>query len=1759
MHLHLHTEYSLLDGFAQIKQVVNRAVDLNMEALAITDHGTMFGVIDFYRACKAAGIKPIIGVEAYLARRSMRDRDPVKDRTPYHLLLLAKNEAGYKNLLKIASASQLDGYYYRPRIDKEFLAAHAEGIVATSGCLAAEIPRMVEEGRDDEALQTIGWYQDVFGKDNFFLELQQHDISELERLNKWLLENRHHANVPLVATNDVHYVNQDDYDVHDTLLCIQTSSLKRESKTSRLAMTDPSYHLRSQHEMWQIFGDVAPEALYNTRLITEMCDIHELDGEGYHLPIFPVPERFDNPEQYLRYLCERGIEWRYGSRASSKPIQDRLEHELNIIFKMGFATYFLIVWDLIEFARSADIWWNVRGSGAGSVVAYSLGITSLDPLENALIFERFLNPHRKTMPDFDLDFPEDRRQEMIEYCARKYGEDKVAAIITFGTLKPKAAIRDVGRALDLPLPEVNRIAKMVPTVARPPSIDQLLGKDESKPDAMNPEMVELYEKDRFARDVLNYAARVEGVPRHAGTHAAGIIVSDKPLVEYLPLHRPTGSSAEDAPVKQITQFPMETAESIGLLKIDFLGLSTLTIMRRACELIEQHHGIKYDMSNIPYQPDPENSDITRMVKEMFEMMGRGETIGVFQLESSGMRQMLLGMRPQTFEHIIAAISLFRPGPMQFIPQFNARLHGEETVEYRHPLLEPILQETYGICISGDSLILDTRTGQRYRVDQIAQVTNPIYVQGIDENYHPVASRVTHLIYNGDKPVFRVTLKNGATIKTTHDHRFLTETGWKPLSEIQPGDYVATPPQLIEPEEHQLFDRDKLRVLAYLIADGSLASGSSVDFVNKEQSLINEYVRCLKSFDDLKPVYTGQIHDVLRVGVRSARYKEVNSLLVWMRELGFKYPPGIRKHPCGVRSQEKSIPDFVFSLNNENMIYFLASLWDCDGYIGEESCHYKTISPQLAYDVQTLLLRLGISSTIYTSSYHARGEARTAYQVTTYDTMRLTEMLFPYMLTQKREVACMGHGRNTINRTIFIEEVRQKTDMSARQLMASYGIDRQHLYLNGLSRPRITADVVESIAEAMPLPRTEALINLRWVEIASIDPSGVEAVYDLTVEGNHHNFVANNIIVHNCAYQEQIMQIAMDLFGYDAGEADLMRRAVSKKKEKDLAKHRGIFLERGPQNGVDEEAAGKIFDDIEYFANYGFNKSHAADYAVITCQTAFLKCHYPHEYMTALMSIHKDDTDKISIFVADAKRMGIDILPPNINKSSSDFDIEADDNGQRHIRFGLGAIKNLGLGAVDYIIGERETSGPFKNLDDFLDRCSASDIGKRGLESAIKVGAFDEFGNRPTLLHNIDKLVKHSVERHKAAEVGQVSMFDILGGSGGDNSATSIVNVLEAPPNPADKREQLRWEKELVGMYVTDHPLEMIMDKLDKIITHNSHEIREAGAVLNSQSVIIAGLVTSIRTIITKNGDSMAILQVEDIGGKIECVMFPRIWGTFRDLVEEDRVLVIRGKAEDRQSEMQIIVDSVSQNFDVAYSEELEELRQSNFSWLPQNDSDPVNNRFFEDIPTYIDDGLDDDEDDDEAEEDDIIEDGDSVEIDDVEAPPETVAEAVVVPAAPVPEEMEDELVQDIEVIVTEEADYPVSPPKDELYEPVDDYESYTTEQPVNGHDSLVDAAGRLIAPPAPAAVPRKVTTRQQLVVTLYRSGDDERDYRLLRWIYSAAMAYPGGDELRVYAQFPGQEDRLTMDFPDLTILVCEALINKLKERLGENCVMIRNL
>ncbi|HHW88598.1 MAG TPA: DNA polymerase III subunit alpha [Chloroflexi bacterium] len=1515
VHLHVHSEYSLLDGLGRIKSLVKEAVKLGQPALALTDHGVMHGAIEFFRACRDAGVKPIIGVEAYETAwgRPMSGRDPQLDRENYHLLLLAKNRTGYRNLLQIASRSQLDGYYYKPRIDHDFLAAHAEGIIASTGCLGAEVPQLLSQGKEREAYERLGWYVDVFGKENFFIELQEHSIPELVKVNKILVPWAEKFGLNLVVTNDVHYVREQDGGPHDVLLCVQTGVTL--DQPNRMRMSDGSYFLKSRAQMeatFRPFIDLPASAFDHSLRIAEMCEVDLEDG-SYHLPDLPIPEGFTY-ETYLRHLTEDGLQRLYGARANDPDVQERKERELRTIHQMGFDVYYLIVADLCNFARSRNIWWNVRGSGAGSLVAYCIGITGIDPLKNNLIFERFLNPGRVTMPDFDLDFPDDQREEMIRYTVEKYGESQVAQIATFNRMKAKAAVRDVGRAQGIELSKVDYIAKLIPGIpGKPVTIQDCLTEGH---EFYSQELVDLYTKEEWVKKLLDTAMQLEGVARNAGIHAAAVIVADRELTHYTPIMRGSKSTVTST----IAQYEFPILESIGLLKVDFLGLSTLSVMREAARLIKERHGIEYTLENIPYEGE--------VAEEAFKLLSSGEVSGVFQVESQGMRRVLIDMKPSTFEHIVAMISLYRPGPLEYIPSFIRRMHGEEPVEYKHPKLQTILSETYGICVSGEAWITEARSGRRYRLAEIGQL-DEFYVQGVDADWQPAIGRVTHWIDSGEKPVYRITLRNGASVKVTEDHRLLTEAGWLPLCKLRPGDFVAAPPHLFGPETTaQPLDRRRLRVLAYLLADGSLASMASVDFVSKDPVLLAEYQHALAAFDGVRPHFTAQVRGVTRIGASKqhgrANYHTPNLLLNWLRELGLKAPAGQR--PGGLRSHEKFVPDFVFGLGKEDIAFFLASLWDCDGYVGHKLCHYKTVSPHLAVQVQTLLLRLGIQATIYQAHYAIGADKttpRTGYQVTIYDTARFAALVQPYMASAKREVVCTQQSFSTLARQPFLDEVDAVRTLSYRGLMEAYGVDRQHFYARGRRRPRISTQIAAQLADALPLPETRKRLGVIWEEVASIEYVGVEHVYDLTVEGLH-SFVADNIIVHNCVYQEQIIQILSNLAGYTPGEADLVRRAIGKKKASEIEKHKKIFVAGCEKNGIDPHIAEAIYGDIEFFARYGFNKSHAADYAVITVQTAYLKAHYPVEYMAAQLLVERDKTEKVVNFVSECRRMGIDVLPPDVNYSGLDFEIQQrppdmppqtqrdPSIGYRFpvpegsaIRFGMAAVKNVGEGPVRVIIDARNAGGPFKSLEDFCDRVDLRQVNKRALECLIKVGALDRFGKRSQLLAVLDQMVAASASVHDARDSGQLSIFDLMMGGGAPQASVSPIRLPDL--EEVKGREKLQWEKELLGVYSISHPLQQMNIDFKRVTTCSCAELDES---YDGKGVTLAGVITNIRTINTKKGDQMAFVQLEDLQGGCEVVFFPKAYADYKDKLAVDAVVIVKGKAQTRENQTTLLADIV---------------------------------------------------------------------------------------------------------------------------------------------------------------------------------------------------------------------------------------------------------
>lgn len=1093
-HLHVHTEYSLLDGSSKIKEITKRAAELGMDSLAITDHGVMYGVIDFYKAAKEAGIKPVLGCEVYVAPGSRFDKEAGTGEDKYnHLVLLAENNTGYQNLMKIVSRGFTEGFYYKPRVDKELLREFHEGIIATSACLAGEVQRYLARGMYEEAKRVALYYQDIFGKDNFFLELQDHGIAEQHYVNPQLLRMSEETGIELICTNDVHYTYADDADAHDILLCIQTG--KKVTDENRMRYTGGQYYLKSPEEMAELFK-YAPQALANTEKIAKRCNV-EIEFGVTKLPRFAVPEGFTS-WTYLNYLCYEGLKKRYPQQAADISVEEfvrlaeeesvedrkdvvikiaedtnnifqRLAYELSVIYSMGYVDYFLIVWDYINFAKRHDIPVGPgRGSAAGSIVSYCLEITDLDPIKYSLIFERFLNPERVSMPDIDVDFCYERRQEVIDYVVEKYGKDCVSQIVTFGTMAARAVIKDVGRVLDLPYAMVDNIAKMVP---------REIGITIDKALAENPDLKSEYENNEVVKDLIDKSKRLEGLPRHASMHAAGVLICGKPVEDYVPL-----STGSDGAV--VAQFVMTTLEELGLLKMDFLGLRTLTVIKDAENLIKKHNK-GFSIHNIDY------SD-----KGVFDAISTGKCDGIFQLESAGMKSFMKELKPRSLEDLIAGISLYRPGPMDFIPQYIKGKNNQDSVTYACPQLEAILKPTYG-CI---------------------------------------------------------------------------------------------------------------------------------------------------------------------------------------------------------------------------------------------------------------------------------------------------------------------------------------------------------------------------------------------------------------------------------VYQEQVMQIVRDLAGYSWGRSDLVRRAMSKKKAYVMEQERKNFIYGNPDegvkgcvnNGIDEKVAGKIYDDMIDFAKYAFNKSHAACYAVVSFQTAYLKTYYPVEFMAALMTSVIDNTSKVAGYIYACKQMNIGILPPDVNESQMEFTVE---NGK--IRFAMAAIKSLGRPTIQAILKERGENGSFISMQDFVTRMSHA-LNRRAIENFVKAGAFDTFGHtRKSMMIVSESMLDSAIKHNKDSMTGQMSLFDFAAEEDKKAFEIRIPDVAEYT-----KEELLGYEKEILGVYVSGHPLDEYTGMVNKYITNVSSDFEvddEFGETKARDGAIatIGGLITEKTIKTTKKGQLMAFLTVEDVVGTVEVVVFPNSFTANRVVIDHAEKVFVTGKVQANVDEnAKLICDKV---------------------------------------------------------------------------------------------------------------------------------------------------------------------------------------------------------------------------------------------------------
>ena len=1486
VHLHVHSEYSILDGACRIPELAARAAELEMPAVALTDHGSLAGAVELYREAGKAGIKPIIGCEVYVA-----DDRRAQKKGYAHLTLLAESNEGYANLIKLASAGFLEGYYYKPRVDWELLAERSKGLIALSGCLSGRVCKALENGNRAEAETELGRLRDIFGADNTFVEIQDAGLEVQKGINATLAEISQTTGLPLVATGDVHYLNHEDARAHEALLCIQSGDSLQ--NPSHWRFDTDQFYLKCPAEMAADFAGY-PEAVRRTLEIAERCNV-TMELGRILLPRFPVPngrEAFD----YLVELCEKGLQKRYGTVTSE--LQDRLKFELKTIKEMGFADYFLIVWDFIAFAKRNGIGVGPgRGSAAGSLAAYCLEITDVDPMKYGLLFERFLNPGRKSMPDMDLDFSVQGRDQVINYVADKYGRDRVAQIITFGTMMARAAVRDAGRVLDIPYGTVDRIAKLIPEGPKVYLDDCLKAGAELK---------KSYDEDEITRQIVDLAKPLEGLVRQDSIHAAGVVIGDRPLTDYVPLQQ-KGLDQE-----VVTQFAMGDVEALGLLKIDFLGLRNLDVIDKAEELT----GV--DIAQIPLDDS-----------KTYQMLARGESVGVFQFEGSGMREALRQVKPTQFEDLIALVALYRPGPMGYIPVYGKRKAGQEQVQYIDDRLRGITQSTHGICLTGDTLVFDATSGRRVRLDELSSVDH-VQVQGVDNDWAPAHARITAWMDNGIRPVYEVTLRNGTTVRATANHEFLTEDGWLRLDQLRQGDFIGTPPKLSTLREPAPLDgrgRARLKVLAQLLGDGSLTS-SHPCFYSSDEALLGDFeTACRRGFDDLKLVRYERDRGVVALRVTRAKrsrsiYHEPSTLERWLRSEGLRWKASDGRSADGNRrgpaSAEKWVPESVFELGEEEIARFLAAIWDCDGHVGEEAASFKTISRRLAVDIQTLLLRLGIRSEVHSSEYFASERRqqvkRTAYQVSPHGTQRFAELIQPFMTTSKGLVTTRAQERvRSIDRTHALSEILEATrelvpvgaqrqrggQLSIRALAAQTGIDRQHFLPNARQRKRIDVACVAPLVDRFDLPSAGRAARVAWQEIVSIEPIGEERVYDITVD-RLHNFVANNVIVHNCIYQEQYMEIAKQLAGFSPAEADDLRKAIGKKIHTLMASLKDKFLEGCAANRVTPAVANQLWKDMEQAQDYSFNKSHAACYALIAYRTAYLRAHRPAEYMAALISSVMSTKDRVPFYVAACDEMGIEVEPPDVNVSAEDFRVV-----EGKIRFGLNAVKNVGESAVRSILAAREEGGHFTTIWDFCERVDPQVVNKRALESLVKCGAFDSTGaSRKGMWEVLERALGRGAQEHADRLSGQSSIFEL----GDEPAANGPKHHDPIPSEEWEKAEKLAFEKEALGLYVSEHPLSGIREALRRKTDAQMVELerRRDGDV-----VTVGGIVGALRQTTTKKGEPMVFMRLDDVSGSVETIVFNSVYGAARDLLEADRILVVKGRIDHKEGETKLIAMEVA--------------------------------------------------------------------------------------------------------------------------------------------------------------------------------------------------------------------------------------------------------
>ncbi len=1481
-HLHVHSHYSLLDGLAKPEELLDYAKELGMDSLALTDHGVMYGAVEFFQKAKERGIKPIIGCEVYQAYESRQQKRPRIDDTRYHLLLLAKNKKGYENLVKLVTKAHLEGFYYKPRIDEEILEQYSEGLVACTACIQGKIPRLILAKKEEEAKRVALKYKKIFGED-FYLEIQHHPQNEGQvKVNKSIIPMAKELDIPLVATNDVHYLKTEDGQAQDILMMINTGADQNDPE--RLTMKTEDLSLKSPEEMKKAFKNV-PQAIENTQKIAEKCNF-ELELGKTKLPRFDLPDK-KTTEEHLKELCYRGLEEKFGKNYK-KEMEDRLEYELSVIKQTGFASYFLIVQDFVNWAKENRIIVGPgRGSVGGSLAAYLLNITNINPLKYDLLFERFLNPERVSMPDIDLDFADRRRDEVISYVAQEYGRERVAQIITFGTMAARAVIRDVGRVLNYSYGYCDKIAKMIPFGF---SLEETLKKVK--------EFKDLYQSDEQAKRLIDLALKLEGVARHASTHACGVVISADPLTNSVPLQRPTQN---DETI--VTQYEMHAIEDLGLLKMDFLGLKNLTIIEDTlARIYVVRNKEKVDIEEIPLDDE-----------KTFQLLQQGNTTGVFQLEGGGIRRFLKQLKPVKFEDIIAMVALYRPGPMQFLPDFIERRHGRQKTEYLHPKLKPILEETNGICIyqeqlmriareiagftlseadilrkavgkkiekllhgqkkkfiegtvkngikkevgekiwqwilpfarygfnkcvTGDTKIINPETGERVKVtDLLNDKKRAKGAFSLSKDLKIKKSKIVDVFSNGRKPVFEVRTKTGKRIKVTKNHPFLTGDGWKKLEEIKVGERVATPRIVPEPSKPVDIEDHKVAILGYLLAEGNFCHPRGFYFYSKSKEEIEDYIRYLEKFDNTLGRKDYKKKAIAVYSKRKNR-KEKSEAVEWIRGLGLH----------NKKATQKFLPEFVFQLPESKVALLAAKMFQGDGCINFKNklpaIFYSTSSAAIAEAFQSLLLRLGIISVIHKKKFRYREGVKIGYtiNISRHDNIqKFIKHLSPYSLKEKKgvlEEIKKAHpilngtikpwpargSRDIVPANIVVDIMRQTAE---REMLTFAQISRENsfskrLFLKDPEKKGYLREAVSFISQSMHSKELEkyATSDVFWDEIASIAPKGTEETFDLTIKDTH-NFIANDIFVHN---------------------------------------------------------------------------SHSTAYAMIAYQTAYLKAHYPVEFMASLMTSERNDVEKIAILIENAREMDIETLPPSLNESLKNFTVIPD---KKQIRFGLLAIKNVGENVVDAIVKEKKERGPFKSIGDFAERMDSGVLNKKSLESLIRAGVFDEFGERNRLFQNMERVLEAVREKSKSKENGQKGLFD---GSKFNNH----LNLASA--EPVSNFKKLGWEKELLGLYISSHPLEDYRN----VFKEGALSLAKIGTSLTNRRVRVGGIISGIKKILTKNGKSMLFMQLEDLTGKREVVVFPSIMEKNPDVFEENKVVFVSARVDDRQGEIKLIAEAIEE-------------------------------------------------------------------------------------------------------------------------------------------------------------------------------------------------------------------------------------------------------